>query len=129
MTRRIFIIHSQQDKELVRDMERRLRVAGLEPCGVGEIAAIDGRKKALRDLLRNADAVLVLVTPAALTSPWVMTELGMAEGFDKPIVPVTAGLESHGLPAPLASYQVVPFDELDGAISELARRLSEPLAM
>jgi TIR domain len=127
-TGRIFIIHSQKDKELVRDMERRLRIAGLEPFGVPDGIPAGGEwKKALLDRLRKADAVLALVTPAALDSPWIMAELGMAEGFDKLIVPVTAGLEPHRLPAPLASYQAVPFDQLDAAISELARRLSDPL--
>ena len=128
-TGRIFISHSSQDMELVRDMERRLRVAGLEPFGAPDGSpAIGEWKKALLDRLRKADAVLVLVTPSALDSPWIMAELGMAEGFDKLIVPVTAGLAPHKLPAPLASYQIVPFDQLDSAISELARKLSDSLA-
>ena len=127
-TGRIFISHSSQDMELVRDMERRLRVAGLEPFGAPDGSpAIGEWKKALLDRLRKADAVLVLVTPAALSSSWMMTELGMAEGFDKLIVPVTAGLEPNRLPAPLASYQIVPFDQLDAAISDLAQKLSDSL--
>ena len=54
----------------------------------------------------------------------MMTELGMAEGFERIIVPVTAGLKPRDFPAPLQTYQVVPFDRVDDAI----RILSEQLA-
>ena len=64
------------------------------------------------------------MTPAALTSPWMMAELGMAEGFDRVILPVTAGLKPRDLPAPLRSYRVTPFDEADGAINTLSEKLT-----
>jgi len=50
----------------------------------------------------------------------------MAEGFERLIVPVTAGLKSRDLPAPLQTYQVAPFDRVDGAIRMLAERLTTP---
>ena len=54
-----------------------------------------------------------------------MTELGMAEGFDKLVVPVTAGIGPGRLPAPLQSYRAVPFDQLDRAIGELTQKLAQ----
>ena len=122
----VFISHSHKDKDLVRDIARRLRTVGLEPfIDIDDLPTGAHWKKILLERLRDADAVLVLLTPAALESPWSVTEVGMAEGFDKVILPVTAGLEPQRLPAPLQSYQVVPFDELDGAISKLAQKLAE----
>jgi len=124
-TRGVFIIHSNQDQELVRDIARRLRDAGLTPVlDFADHLAATEWKNVLRERLRDADAVLILVTPASLSSSWTMAELGMAEGFDRVILPVVAGLKPRDLPAPLRSYHVVPFDQLDAAISELAERLA-----
>ena len=125
-TRSIFISHSHKDKELVRDIARRLRTAGLEAIiDIDDLPTSEDWKKHLLMRLRNADAVMVLVTPAALESPWLVVEVGMADGFDKVIVPVTVGVDLQRLPAPWQSYQAVPFDELDRAIKELGEKLAE----
>ena len=50
-------------------------------------------------------------------------EQGMAEGLEKPVLPVTAGLGSQKLPAPLGSYQAAPCDKLDEAIAGLRYQL------
>ncbi len=42
----------------------------------------------LRDALRQADVLIAIMTPAALDSAWVMTELGAAHAAKKPIIPV-----------------------------------------
>ncbi|HEY7422972.1 MAG TPA: toll/interleukin-1 receptor domain-containing protein [Gemmataceae bacterium] len=121
----VFISHSHQDNELVHDLARRLRDAGLQPSvDFTEFPVGADWKKTLREHIRSADAVLLLLTPASLKSPWMMTELGMAEGFERIIVPVTAGLKSRDLPAPLQTYQVAPFDQVDGAIRMLSERLT-----
>jgi nucleoside 2-deoxyribosyltransferase len=121
----VFVSHSGQDDELVRDIARRLRDAGLKPCVDFEtVSAAAARRKVLRERLREADAVLILLTPTTLRSSWTMTELGMAEALDRLILPVIAGLKQRDLPAPLQSYHAVPFDQLDEAISELSERLA-----
>ena len=122
----VFVSHSGQDNELVRDIARRLRDAGLKSFVDFEaVPNVAARKRRLRERLRKADAVLILVTPATLLrSSWTMTELGMAEAFDRIILPVMAGLNPRDLPAPLQSYQAVPFDQLDQAISKLSERLT-----
>src|ERR1043165_915924 len=112
----VFISHSHQDNELVRDLARRLRDAGLEPSAdFADVPIAADWKKTVREQIRTADAMLILVTPAALTSAWMMAELGMAEGFERDILPVTAGLKARELPAPLRTYRVVPFDQVDDA--------------
>ena len=121
----VFISHSHQDDELVRDVARRLRDAGLKPfVDLTELPLGANWRKTVREQIRAADAVLILVTPAALKSAWTMTELGMAEGFERIIVPVTAGLKPRDLPGPLRTFRTVPFDQLDGAIKELSERLA-----
>src|SRR5260370_19901250 len=121
----VFISHSHQDDELVRDLARRLRDAGLKPfVDFTELPLGANWKKTVREQIRAADAVLILVTPAALKSAWTMTELGMAEGFERAILPVTVGLKPRDLPAPLRTYQATPFDEVDAAINMLSERLT-----
>ncbi len=127
---RIFLSYAHKDRELARDVRRRALAAGLETffVDVDDVAAGMEWKKVLREQLRQADAVLALVTPAALASPWTVTELGMAEGLDIPIVLVTAGLEPSGIPAPLVSYPCFPFDQLDGVLSKLAQQPTDSTA-
>ncbi len=129
----VFISHSHEDNELVRDLARRLRDAGLNPLvdfadltsggGLRGPVWMDWKKK-VPDQIRAADAVLMLVTPAALKSAWMMRELGMAEGLERVVLPLTAGVKPRDLPAPLQSYQVTPFDEADRAINTLSESLT-----
>jgi hypothetical protein len=124
-TGRVFISHSHEDNELVRDLARRLRAAGLEPIlDLDDVPAGTEWKKTVREHIRAADAVLILMTPAARNSAWMMAELGMAEGFERLILPVTAGLKPRELPAPLRTYHVAPFDQVDDAINVLSERLT-----
>lgn len=120
-THRVFISHGNKDNELVRDIARRLRLAGLEPDVVpGDVAVGGSLKNAIREGIREADVVLFLLTPESLASDWTMIELGFAEGFDRPVIPVTVGINKRDLPAPLKTYKTVPFDRLDGTIRKLA---------
>src|SRR5437762_1371747 len=90
----VFISHSHEDNELVRDLARRLREAGLKPLvEFADLPIGADWKKTVREYIRAADAVLILLTPAALRSAWTMAELGMAEGFERIVLPVTAGLK------------------------------------
>ena len=122
----VFLSYSQQDKELARDVSRRLREAGLEPVmDEARIPAGASWVEWLRGAIENSQAVLFLMTPSALASEWLSLELGVAEGLGKQVVPVVAGLSARQLPAPFREYQAVPFDRLHGAIRKLARTLSE----
>ena len=121
----VFISHSHQENELVRDLARHLRDAGLKPLvDFTDLPLGADWKKRVRERIREADAILILVTPAALKSDWMMAELGMAEGFDRVILPVMAGLKPRDLPAPLQTYQITPYDEVDRSINSLAENLT-----
>jgi TIR domain len=110
---------------LVHDLARRLRDAGLKSVvDLTDLPVAANWRKTVREQIRRADAMLILVTPAALKYDWMMTELGMAEGFNRVVIPVSAGLKPRDFPAPLQTYQVTPFDRVDGAISKLAEKLT-----
>ena len=123
---RVFISHSRDGLELARDIARRLSKAGHVIQGLeSNVPTSVDWKRYLRDQIRQADAVMLLATPGALTSPWMAFELGMADGFDKVVLPVIAGVDPASLPSPLRSYQTVPYDHLDEAIEGLARGLGQ----
>lgn len=123
---KVYISSAKQDLELVRDIARRLRSAGLEPItDLTDLPLRAGEdiSKRLGEVIRHSDAVIFLLTPASLDSPWTAYEMGVADGADKPILSVVAGAE-RPLPPLLESYQTVPYDQLDEAVHALGHRLS-----
>jgi hypothetical protein len=120
---KVFISSTRQDRELARDMVRRLRSAGLEPTTNRAIRPGKDFRKGVGQAIRSSAAVIFLMTPAALDSPWPAYEMGVAEGLDRFILAVTAGTGQRPLPPLLKSHQTVPYDQVDEAILALAQRL------
>jgi nucleoside 2-deoxyribosyltransferase len=119
---KVFISSTKQDLDLARDLARRLRAAGLEPLTDLALRPGEDFRKGVGQAIRSSDAVLFLLTPAALESPWTAYETGVAEGTDKPVLIVVAGAERPLTPL-LEAYQPVPYDQLDEAALRLAQRL------
>ena len=124
----MFISSTRQDFELARDMARRLRAAGLEPLTDPTLRPGENFSKRVGEVIRSADAILFLLTPAALDSPWTAYETGVADGADKPTLLVVAGTGQRPLPPLLQSYETFPYDQLDEAVMVLAQRLSAAAA-
>lgn len=121
---RVYISHGPRDKDLARDMARRVRLAGFQPIVEVESVPRPERRRALRERVRSCNAVLMLVTPSAVETGEIIWDLGLAEALDKVVVPITVGLEAHQLPEPLQTYQALPYDRLDEAIAGLSDRLA-----
>lgn len=98
--------------------DRRLGLGGSWLASIS--AAIDG-----------ARAVVVLATPAALASQWVMREVEAARALGRRIVPVLAEETRFGdLPAVLAGINGVDLaDGYEESISTLARAFGGPDAL
>jgi nucleoside 2-deoxyribosyltransferase len=120
---KVFISSTKQDLELARDIARRLQAVGLEPMANRTVRPGEDFRKRIGQVIRSSDAVIFLVTPAALESPWLAYETGVAEGLDKHILAVVAGTGQRPLSPVLESYQTVPYDQFDEAILALAQRL------
>jgi hypothetical protein len=80
----------------------------------------------LKDSLRSASAVIMLVSERSLKSQWVQFELGVALGVDKPIIPVLLGTEDLNLPEWLQGLQYV--DARNRPLSEVAKELAQVLS-
>jgi hypothetical protein len=123
--KRVFLSYSHSDRESARELAETLRPAGisLEPD-----FAISGQQmvEQLKESLRSASAVIILVSERSLKSQWVQFELGVALGVDKPIIPVIIGEEELVLPEWLQGLQYL--DGRDRPISEVAKELSDVLS-
>lgn len=119
---KIFLSYAQQDSTHANALASALEERGNEVFFAGgKLVAGETWRDTLSGELRNADAVVVLVSPQSASSQWVIYEAGAAIGYmsekGKPIViPVVLGAAE--LPPVLAQLQAIfadPFDSQDVA--------------
>ena len=92
MMDKVFISYSSADAEIAS----RLRTAleGIEVSGwldQSDIAAGDAIAAKVKESLKKAGALIVLVSPSSLESKWVQFEVGAAYAMEKPIIPIIVG--------------------------------------
>jgi hypothetical protein len=93
-TPRIFISYSHADRTEAQRIAEYLRTHGLAVRpDVGELRAGDSIAERIMDAIRTADVLLVVLSPAAVSSRWVAKELEVAlarelEARDIVVVPV-----------------------------------------
>jgi TIR domain len=84
----IFISYSRSDKafaeRLYRELER-FNVHGF--MDDSDLAAGSEWSTRLRETVRNADAVLVILSKSAARSNWVLAEIGLADTLGKKVSP------------------------------------------
>lgn len=106
----IFISYSREDQPFVSHLSdelRRLDVRGF--MDTMDIAAGADFSQQIHEAIARADAVVVVMSPSAFRSNWVMMELGLAESLDKKIIPVLApgNRLDESMPELLSSYTVL----------------------
>jgi hypothetical protein len=62
-----------------------------------------------------------VVSPASVTDPWLLCEMGAAWALDRPILPALVDVEPTALPDIMASYQSRPV----GSDADRARLVAE----
>jgi TIR domain len=119
-----FISYSRHDREfasvLARELGRRGTTGFLD---MSDISAGAEWGHSIKAAIQNSDAVIVILSPEATTSNWVMAEVGMAQALNKPIIPVLApGAQVEGSVSDLLrSYQIVNASELP--VEEVSARI------
>lgn len=129
MSKQIFISHSEPDKPLIDALKKLIRNVfdnsvslhissekGKEGVGAGEEWKIWISEK-----VTESDIVLVVMTPCSVERHWVMTEIGFAQGRDKPIVTMLFGLEKSEIPGSLQDLQAKKGDEKDDVLAVLTK--------
>jgi hypothetical protein len=119
----LFLAYTRDDARRVEQVARWLEAAGLHPWSDVEIEAGVDWELAIADRLRDSDAVVVFVSPAAEHASWVQREIDYAKASGTPIVPLLI----EGEPSPrLANIQHVDLrwaTSLPAALIETLRRL------
>lgn len=88
---RVFLSYSRHDKEFARALRDRLIVDGFDAfLDVHDIVKGEPWQERLQKLIGSADAILFLITPAAVRSEYCQWEVNEAERLGKRIFPVVA---------------------------------------
>ena len=137
---RIFISHSHSDEVIAYKLVNFLLAAlGLKEREIlstsnpdqGLSYSSSSISDQLKNQLKNAEALIVLITADSLHSAWIPFEVGSFWTTDKPIIPILEpGLTQDDLPGPLKSFLSIPIevrdveDRLNNAINQLAKSLN-----
>lgn len=132
---RVFVCHASEDKPLVEGVVALLQSAlRLDPATI-RCTSVDGHRlpggtktnDRLRQEIQRADCFICVVSPSALASFWVVSELGCRWGTDRPIVPLlAAGTSGDLLDGPLADFSALKADnasELRQLVADVAGAL------
>lgn len=119
---KIFISHSSYDKWVARQISRLLEADGhdtfLDEKDIKTGESIDA---SIQDHLKDADHLLLLITPASLKSHWVFVELGGAKALGKHVAPIMMHVGSNELPGPIASLLAREINDFDKYLAELKK--------
>ncbi len=128
--RNIFISYAHQDSPKVKALLSKLREVQVSGwLDQADIAAGDEISSVLRDSLKKASAVLVLISPASLNNRWVEFEVSAGQALGKTIIPVIIsgeGIENE-LPPSIADIKYIDArnKSLDVVASEIKRVASK----
>jgi hypothetical protein len=121
----VFISNSRQDGDFAERLARILHHQGISAVSDQQIQHGENWESAIRDALGNAEAVLLVMSPDALNSPYVMLEVGAALASHKPIIPILPPNRRipRDVPQPIGELQVLRTDRLSD--SEIATSLHD----
>lgn len=118
----IYLSYALADERYVEQLDRELREAGIEVWSANrEIFPGDNWAQAIGEALEKADALVVILSPALGTSPWVESEISYALGqqrFKDRVFPVKLG-EWSGMP-----WIMRRFPSYAGTPTEVARQIA-----
>jgi hypothetical protein len=131
---KVFISHSERDKDLARRVADGLHQEGLDVwLTEAEVFPGDNCARKVGQALEESQAMVVLLTPAALDSGWVRQEIEYALGslnYRQRLIPVLVGEPTPGfmdaVPWILRRLKPVRWREPDAAgqaIKEISQAL------
>jgi hypothetical protein len=122
----VYVSYTHQDLVLAQHLADKLRVAGHNVSIDTELQGGSGWADNVLRYIEQADAFIVLVSPAALESAWIQREISAATARRKRIIPVL--VEDARLPPSLSVLQVVDArTNRDEALLEVERALDAVL--
>jgi hypothetical protein len=118
---KVFISHSSYDKWIARQMSRLLEQSGHTTfLDEKDIKTGDSIDTAIQIHLKDADHLLILLSPASIKSHWVFIELGGAKALGKRVIPILFHVAANEIPSAISQLLARDINEFDKYISELA---------
>lgn len=126
---KVYLAHATEDKPMVRPVAAYLMAQGIEVwLDEWDIGAGESLRQRMEAGLEGMTHFVVMLTPTALTKPWVAMEIDAAIirklGGESHFIPVLVGVQPGELPIMLRTILGVPFDPAsDADLKSLADRL------
>ena len=121
---KIFLSHSSRDKwaarRIAEDIDRLGATTFLDEKDIETGESID---EAIAAHLKDCDEVLVLLSPASVSSDWVLIEVGGAKALGKRLVPILLYLGANDIPSPIAKQLARDINNIDLYYDELQKRI------
>jgi hypothetical protein len=122
--RQVFLSYPLANQELADLVIPVIRSCGFDVEIPGERAASGTEfTESIREQIASSDLVIMLVTPSAITSPWLPLETGMARAFDTPVVVLYEGLTPDELPVYLSEFLTAGVSQISDVLREIDEKL------
>ncbi len=120
---KVFISHSSQDNWIARQLSQQLEAVGVVTfLDEKDLRTGDSIDDSIQQHLGECDELLMLLSPAALASSWVLVEIGGAKALHLRLIPILLHVGANDLPAPLAKGLARDLNDVDAYLAEAAER-------
>lgn len=120
----IFISYSRKDRDFADRIYRelqRFKVRGF--MDKNDVSAGADFSRQLKESIKNADSLLVILSRAASQSPYLMAEIGLAQTLGKTVVPILAPGECYEDSVPPQLVDMLVIDAGSLSIDQVAARV------
>jgi hypothetical protein len=122
---KVFISHSSSDSWVAEKIRDDIIAIGIEVfLDTKDVETGDAFDDVIRQRVIDADEMVMLVSPTALKSFWVMMEVGAARYLGKRLVPILINVSPNELPQPINRHLARDLNQIDRYYEELKRRSS-----
>lgn len=125
----VFVSHSGTDTWVAKQIAREITLCGATAfLDQAEIDIGENFEEKIRASLKQADELLVLLTPWALERPYVWAELGAVWGKGLPIIGILHGMSitelqsKPGIPVFLKAENLVEINNIEVYFNQLKQR-------
>lgn len=120
---KVFISHSSLDQYIARTISADLERRGVETfLDAKDIQTGDSLDDSIDGQLEDCDELLMLLSPAALKSHWVLLEVGGAKALKKRLIPILIHVGPNEPPPPLAKGLARDLNEIEQYLDEAEAR-------
>jgi hypothetical protein len=129
----VFISHAATDTWVAKQIAHYVSECGaITFLDEADIDHGDDFEQRILSAARDSSELLVLLTPWAITRPWIWLEIGAFWGSGKRIVAVLHGLNPKDIaaddriPLTLKRTDILILNEIDSYMEQLKKRVSDP---